>query len=161
MAVVVAIDPGNNSGWSIMSVTMWPRLLASGSLKLDKTSPTSCIKEKIKPILDTLGDKTMIGIIEDQYVAKNIKSSLSLARTSGRWQEALIQIGITPSFVEASEWQSAELSCPRNRVALKAAALAKVKAIFQIDTTTDTADAIMLGRYWAIKLTRSLALGIK
>lgn len=160
---LIAIDPGAKSACALLTVEANPRLVlhnrwnATNPLASQLCTPTDVIRYLVAA---SQAHRMVVGyaVIEDQYVAKNNFSAISLARNSGRWFEACAQNGLRATFIKPSSWQSAELAHIRGtgkRKSLKAATKAKAKALFGQDLCSDTADAAMLGRYAAIRFWRS------
>lgn len=155
MNSVIGIDPGNHSGVVVLSVGPSPKLLRWEKLNINgKKSPTPT--RLVQSILDEEDSLVVSAAIEDQYLAKSVKSMKVLTRTSGRWMEAFLSVGIPISWVTPSTWQSAVFGrSAKTRDQYKLASVHLAKSETGIDLPVDVADAYCIGRYHAIQLHRA------
>ncbi len=160
---VLGIDPGNTSGWAVVTVERVPRLVMHGIYKLRGASRRQAAAQAVTPtqhigsIVDELSGEVRLehAVIEDQYSSpKNLRSGIKIGRSSGRWVEACAAHGLEASFIEASKWQhrilkkllSGRTATSKQR---KRAAQTLVKLRWQIELPPDSADAACMALYEA------------
>jgi Holliday junction resolvasome RuvABC endonuclease subunit len=144
---VLGIDPGATSGWAIVSISANPKLLRHGIFKFKDDAST--VRE-LTLALDGLEDTVIKTFIENQFVSKNIQSTMKICKKAGRWEEASIYHGIDVEYIYPATWQSKELN-GHKRATLKKASIAKCKGIWNVNLKEDTADASLIGRYAALR----------
>ena len=165
---ILSVDPGVNTGIAVLTVGPAPKLLSYSLFNFSKPrkgqygTPTEHIHHTILEAGHQGVDIVSV-VIENQYVAKNAYSAISLARCSGRWEEAcqaVAWLNLSPSppvsYVAASHWQKMELhgamrGLRLSRAKLKRMAREVVEESFGVKVPTDAADAILLGRYHATR----------
>lgn len=168
---IVSIDPGVSSGIAALTVSPAPKLLAYALFNFAKPRRDQALTatRHIWDLFQALraeGVEIVAAVIEDQYVAKNPASTISLARCSGRWMEAIascadeqLQRQIPIDFVAASHWQRMEIHGAtrgrrQSRTELKRMSRIIVEQAFGVKVPIDAADAILLGRYSATRFFR-------
>jgi len=90
--------------------------------------------------------------IEDQYLDKNVATTIKLARMSGRWEEAALHVGLNVKMINPKSWQSSELSKRAMlRKQIKALARAKVRSLYGplAAASEHSVDAVLIARHWA------------
>lgn len=150
MEAIISVDPGSSSGWSVLSIDINPKLIMYGIVNFSKRKGS--IDSYIKKIVLECNKKKIFirsAIIEDQYLNKNVKSTISLARNSGRWQEALLNSEIESSFIQASVWQSKTIKL-QNRIQLKKSSVLISKSLWNVELPVDVSDSALMGRFYAI-----------
>ena len=162
---VLGIDPGAASGIAVVTVEGNPRLMNYGKVRLDKgETPTLALGELWKHIHDHLAAV----VIEDQFVAKNIKTAMRLAQTAGRWEEACIAAfpGIPVQWIKPNEWQQAMLARvmgrggQAKREQRKKAAVAVCLGRWGQELSTDMADAALIAAFVAEKMDFNKRIGV-
>ena len=157
---IFAVDPGNVSGWAVMSVEAEPKLKNEGQIDFSsnkrKTAKDVIDFRRSEAILD---DELAICphvAIEGQYLdegsKRNVDSLIKLARKAGRWEEAACAHGLTYEYIQPSVWITAELG--KNLRSSQVAVMAKQKceALYDVSGLSEHEYcAILLGRYVAIR----------
>lgn len=147
--LLLGIDPGQRSGYAVVTVSRNPDLIDCGTINLKNTSCVMSIDE----LEEDHGAINHIAI-EDQYVGKkNLRSVIVLARGAGRWHEAAEYNGLHVYWINPKSWQSRELDRGSVlRKSTKVASIGKVKGVYKISVNEHEADAILIARYCAIGL---------
>lgn len=145
---ILAIDPGRRSGWALYDNG---ELVESGATK--RTVDDGELWQMAFDVIARCCSLDLM-VIEDQYVAKFLKSALSVARSAQTWACMAYHRGIPVSHVQAAEWQ-ALLCLPkgahRNRDMLASATNTLAQRIAgRPIKTPDEASAICIGA-WAIQ----------
>lgn len=104
---------------------------------------------KIWDILNKLNPDVVI--IEETSVLTNAQTQRTLTQITGTVYTWCVVNGVEYHSLRPSEWRSKCKSdknekLPRKRQELKEWSVAKVKELFDIDTTDDGADAILIGK---------------
>ena len=146
---VLGVDPGvHKCGLALLHVSASPRLVDYAQVKFEDVTASMAYSEI------TRGIEGFITIaIEDQYVHKNVKTSLDLARITGRWIEVAEQNMADYKLINPKTWQAAELGGGKmKRYQLKAASKGRARAEYGIRVNDHISDAIYIARYWAVEL---------
>ncbi len=161
---LIAIDPGNRSGYAVLTIESEPRLLFSGTVDVTKAgvqhSPSHVLEFAQRHTLDKHGYSLTMGVVEDQFVGKNPATSIKIGRNSGRWEEACRRLFMDVTFIKPASWQHAQLKglLPKGRgvksVHRKRAAAQFVQIAYGRKLAQDAADAAVMGRYAAINQTQ-------
>ncbi len=150
-ALALGIDPGASSGWALVTVAARPALISSGRVRLDRgETPTFALQA----VLASAPSAVAHVAIESQFVAKNIRTSLRLAQSAGRWEEAAAALlpGVAIAWVSPAGWQAAVLrgimGGQARRDERKASSAAACRMRWGKDLEGDVADAACIAA-WA------------
>lgn len=155
---VVGVDPGSHAAAAAVTVDVNPRLLLVRSWPCSKivalNTPSAVIADLLRQValIESADPLPHHANIETQYVDKNVQSTIKLAHSAGRWQEACATHGIDVEFVQPSAWQSRELGRGLRSEALKLAARRKAGALWNVALDEHQADAALIARHAAITL---------
>lgn len=156
---VIAIDPGDPSGWAAASIGPDPSLLLSGIYKFahptkgQQRTPSALVRFLLHWAATAAVTIAQVGI-EDQYLGENPNSLKKLARNGGRWEEAFVEASITPvKFIPPSTWQSKELRMGNAKSAiLRRAADGKAYGLWRLEGSEHEVDAALIARYMGITM---------
>jgi hypothetical protein len=138
--VILGIDPGARAGLAVIEPDrVWTRTARARDIIAARNE------------LASLGVTPRAVGIEGQYVGRNARSSLSVARNAEMWRCAAELLGwrVLP-LVEPNKWRSrgpsAAVSKPREQA--KAAVLAWARRVYGVDVSVDEAEALGIA-HWA------------
>jgi Holliday junction resolvasome RuvABC endonuclease subunit len=150
MHYVIGIDPGTTTGWAIVEHAIPWKYVASGEIELsNQCTATAFLESLLYP--NRRPERVMVAI-EDQYLDKNVATTIKLARMSGRWEEAALHMGLNVKMINPKSWQSSELGKRSMlRKQIKALARTKVRSLYGplAAASEHSADAVLIARYWA------------
>lgn len=155
---VLAIDPGAVSGWALLTVGPSPQPVLTGTLHV--TKPAKHQPETPSALVRLVAEEAAVrcitivrAVIEDQYLDKNPDTLKKLARSAGRWEEALVAAGLPVEYLAASAWQSRELGMRgARREVLRRAADAKAFGMWQLEGPEHLIDAALIARCVAVTM---------
>lgn len=147
---VISVDPGHVSAIAVLTVEPNPGLLFSAeqNFSLKKRLYANHIEMMTRAVESAMPGSVVY--IEGQFFKRNPRGLITLVRSSGMWELAATYLGLKSEYVQPSEWQSAEL-VGRYRRQLKAVSECKVKALYGVTVSDNVADAILQGRFAAIR----------
>ena len=175
VTAVLGIDPGNSTGWAVVTIEPNPRLITYGIYRLTHVSKRQAESQEATPseqirvvkgdLFRDHGMAVQAVVLEDQYSSpKNPRAGIKIGRTSGRWLEACAVAGLEVNMVEPSRWQHRLLKglLPgRTATREQRKRAAKVRAVlaWDVDLPSDIADAAYMALYTAtiIRRTRLVA----
>ena len=163
MKYLLAIDPGQVSGWAVLTIEASPKLISTG--KVDFTRPLpwdegdprivkSASDVFVRIRVCTQGD-TMA--IEDQYLDRGAKENVDtlkkLARNAGRWAEAAAHRGMRVRWIPPITWITKELGKGLRRQQIEILARQKVDTLYGADNRSEHENAaVLIGRYAATEI---------
>jgi Holliday junction resolvasome RuvABC endonuclease subunit len=166
--VVLGVDPGEVSGWALVTVGPDPRLIAVGSLAVHGGGGLHAQATALVRQLDMMTSDPQFAcpraIIEDQYLARgekeNVRALTSLARMAGRWTEFCLTWGLDVERVQASRWQADVLGKGLGVTARAESAMRKLASVghaqrlwprVAVEWDEHAADAALMARWSAVE----------
>ena len=158
---IIAIDPGDKSGWALLTVEAQPRLFGRGQADFKRGSglTTGCI---IGAAIELARNREFLQLpervfIEDQFLGVNPKSLIKLCRNAGRWHEGAVSHGLKVSYTHPKTWISSELGRGLRHEQIVKSSLTKVEQLYQglANLSEHEAAAILIGRHSAIEAWRA------
>jgi len=149
---LIAFDPGNQTGYAVFEINRNITLLAYGSFQFKNNSAVGAIIDLFEK------HKPTICVVENQYLSVNFDSAKKIIEKTSAITALAYVFGLTVYRVHPKTWQSNVLknfgfNIFEKRQKLKDCSKKICKILYEIDSvSSDVADAILIGHYFASKL---------
>lgn len=146
---VLAIDPATKTGWALVDADgrRVTKVIRTGIF----SDPTPMNIDEFARKLTVPSVRPDVVVIEDQYFGRNIRTLISLTEDRTRFQHSFEVRGRRCVLVPANDWQIGMLGKlihhKSKRDERKRAAKWFVNKVYNLDLSTDEADALTLATY--------------